>query len=737
MVSASPTPRPALVISILFALAAPVAGQGTDPLEFVDPLIGTGNGNCVPGAQVPFGFVTASPDTLMPRTSGYNYAMPITGFSQIHVSGTGGAGKYGNFLVTPQCGEPRILDRASTWTEEVARPGYYAVTLGRDGIRVEMTASRMVAYHRYTFPKNRPATILLDASSVLTPGKWRPTNQKPVLCDVRVIPPNRIEGGGRFTGGWNPGPYTMFFSAEFDRPFADSGTWTSPTLARGSRAARGDLVGAYAAFAPGATGAIQMKIGVSFAGPAEARRHLRREIPAWDFDAARARARSLWRNAISRIEVTGGTSVTRTIFHTALYHVHTMPHDVTGDGDQWPRSVPHYEDFYCLWDTFRTLHPLFTVIQPGRQRDMIRSLLHVYERTGWMPDAFIAGSNGMTQGGSHSDALVADAAVKGLGAIDYARAYRAMLRNAEEDSPRPDHEGRVVGEYRRLGYIPLTTERSVSRTMDYAFNDFCVARVAGFLGRESDRKKYLARSGNWANLWNPAIRAVCPRRSDGSWLAPFRATDGFGTWKDHFYEGTAWQYSTFVPHEPQGLINRLGGNAEFLRWLDEFFDGGHYNPGNEPDILAPYLYIHAGRPDRTAERVRDLLGKYYGTDRNWLPGDDDSGTMSAWYVWGAIGLYPNTGQDFYYITSPLFESSVIHLSPGKAFRIEAPGTSAGAKYIRSATLNGKPLHRAFLRHSDIARGGTLALEMGTEAAGWAASQLPPSVSTPESGSAGR
>jgi predicted alpha-1,2-mannosidase len=706
------------------------AGAAQSLLALADPFFGADRGgNTVPGARVPFGFVSLSPDTVEPGTSGYRSRADILGFSHTHLSGTGGNGKYGNFLVTPLVGPVRLNNLASAKSEERASPGYYTVLLNRDRIRAELTATRLAGMHRYTFPAVGRVHILIDAASVVETGP-APFRQQPLECEVRVLPPNRIEGTGNFNGGWNPAPYTLHFSAEFDRPFAAFGVWRNDKITEGSRAANGQKAGAYAAFDSSSNPVVQLRVGLSFLSPAKARANLEREMPRWDFEGLRRDAEAAWQRMFSHIAVEGGTEDQRRTFYSALYRAGNMPHDLSGENTWWDSSEPHYEDYCTIWDTFRTLHPLLTLIEPERQRDMVRSLIDIAEHTGWMPDSRVAGANGLTQGGTHADALIADAMVKGLKGIDYRQALRLMVKSAEVQSPRPFYEGRELRDYLRLGYMSLDYDRSASRTLEYAFNDFCIAQVARGLGEQAIHRRFLKRSGNWANVWDDNYRAMRPRHADGSWLEPFSRDFASGWWSGPFYEGSSWQYSTFVPHDPQGLINRVGGDQAYVDWLDEFFDTGKYNPGNEPDILAAYLYIHAARPDRTAERVRRLLATYFRPGRAGLPGNDDSAAMSTWFIWGAIGLYPNTGQDFYYIGSPLFERARIDVGGGRSFTIEARGTSESAKYVRSATLNGKPLQRAFLRHAEILAGGTLSLVMGTAPSDWGRAARPPSVSSP-------
>jgi predicted alpha-1,2-mannosidase len=721
-------------------------------ITYADPFVGTENGgNIVPGAQIPFGFVHVSPDTVNATSAGDNSYENILGFSQTHVSGTGGASKYGNFLLTPWVGKLRVNNLGSPKSDEAASPGYYTVRLTRSDVKAELTATRLVAMHRYTYPASTLSHVLIDVSSVVQPetGKDAIKNPHPVDCDVRVIAPNRIEGTGNFIGGWNQSPYTIHFSAEFDRLALAFGTWRDdriePDIAAASNEGR---VGAYATFDTTRNQTVQIKVGVSFISTEKARANLLQEIPNWDFNAVRRQAEAAWESVLSQIKIEGGTEEQRRVFYTALFHSYYMPHDLTGENAWWNSKEPHYEDFYAIWDTFRTHFPLLTLIQPERQRDMLRSLVDTYVHTGWMPDSRIAGANGMTQGGSNSDVVVADALAKGVTGIDYQKAFEAMVKNAEVESARPLYEGRQGSEYRRLGYVSMNYPRSVSRTVEYAYNDFCIAQVAQALGNTRESKKYLERSKNWMNVWSDETRSARPRYADGRWLAPFEAAHyypdkDYNYWDAPFYEGSGYIYGTYVPHDAQGLINKLGGDPAFIAWLDALFanpptrdpkfNRGLYNHNNEPDFLAAFLYIHAGRVDRTQERVRRILATEYTTGRGGLPGNDDSGAMSSWYVWAAIGLYPNAGQPFYYICSPLFQQATINLGGERSFIVEAPETSETNLYVQSATLNGRALERSWLKHDEIARGGKLVLQMGAAPAVWGRDNRPPSMSSPKSG----
>src|SRR5438128_3983628 len=397
------TMRALLAISLLFAQAVPAFFQtATRPqplIAYADPFFGTENGgNSAPVAQVPFGFVHVSTDTVNTNTAGYNPYENILGFSQTHVSGTGGASKYGNFLTTPLVGKLRVNNLGSPKAEEVSSPGYYTVRLTRSDVKTELTATRLVAMHRYNYPSSKLSHVLIDASSVVQPetGKDALKNPHPVDCWVRGIPPNRIESSGNCIGGWNQSPYTIHFSAEFDRPFSAFGTWRDDSIEAGTVASANEgRVGAYATFDTTSNQTLQMKIGVSLISPEKARANLLQEIPSWDFDVVRRQAEAAWESILAQISIEGGTDEQRRIFYTALFHSHYMPHDLTGENVWWSSGEPHYEDLYAIWDTFRCHFPLLILIQPERHRDMVRSLVCTYVHTAWMPDARITGANGM------------------------------------------------------------------------------------------------------------------------------------------------------------------------------------------------------------------------------------------------------------------------------------------------------------------------------------------------------
>ena len=725
--------RAAMMTAIALCVCA--SGARAQTLSDVDVFIGAeGGGNTVPGAGVPFGFVSISPDTTHGDSNGYDGWAPLVGFSATHVSGTGGASKYGNFRVTPTTGPVDPKNLAFHRTHEAASPGLYSVDLPQ--IHVDLTATRMVAVERYAFTGLDPANLLIDVSSAIQLGGGGP---KATAAHVDTNADGSISGWAKFTGGWNGAPYTLYFDAVFDKTPAELGTWTAvqgaSSVEPGIHAADGgdqrahiaSRLGAYARFAPGQT--VTLKLAVSFVSVDQAKAHLAAEADGKDFTAVRDGALQQWRDVLSTIAIDGGTPDQRKQFYSALYRLHTMPHDLSGDNAWWTSDAPHYEDFYTLWDTFRTVHPLLTLIEPQRQRDMVRSLLDTYSHTGWLPDARVAGANGLVQGGTSGDVIIADAVVKHLGGFDLNLAYEAVKKDGDVEADDQLIAGRELKDYLALGYMSLSQTRSGTRTLEYAYDDFAVAEVARASGHADDAARFLKRSGNWRTLWDDKIGCIHPRYADGAWLenydCDYTYPDSTTPWWDApFYEGSGTQYSSYVPQDPNGLMERTGGKAAFVAWLDHLFDG-HYDAGNEPDILAPYLYLYAGRPDRAADTLRKILAQDYHPTRRGLPGNDDSGTMSAWYVWNAIGIYPNAGQPLYYIGSPLFTKTVLRLEGGKTFTVLAPATSDANRYVVAAKLNGKVLDRAWLTHDEIVHGGTLELQMAAQPGTWATEGIAP------------
>lgn len=725
---------PAKMLAGILILSAAQAQNTKNPADFVDPFIGVaGGGNVPPGPQVPFGMVRLGPDCeRLDANSGYKEG-PVTGFSHTHISGSGGAPKYGNVLVQAFSGELDLTTFAIQHESEVARVGYYATTLVPSQTRVELTATARVGLHRYTFRPESKGHLVFDLGScLLRPGQ--PTNtQQVVASEVRILSADTLIGHTTVRGGWNHGSaYTVYFHATLSRPAQSWGTWKQGKTIPGAMALNGGVEehgGGYFSFDPADNSPVLLKVGISFINSEKARRNLERELPGWDFEGTVAKANAGWNQILSRIWIDGVPNEEKTRFYTALYHTFTMPTDRTGENPRWQSEEPHFDDFYALWDTFRTSFPLFALIAPEYERDLLRSLIDIYRHEGWMPDARSGNDSGVVQGGSDCDMVIADAFVKGIQGVDYQTAYESMVKNAEV-CPGPDHRkwGRGgVDEYIKLGYVPFELERSGNRTLEYAACDFATAQVAKGLGKTADYEKYLKRSASWRNIWmadmvdRDAQGFIIPRKRDGSFSE--LGVKASGSWTHAFYEADSWIYSFFVPHDVHGLIEACGGREKFLARLDRYFTN-HHNISNEPGFLTHCLFAYAGRPDKTAEITRKLTARY-NTTRCGIPGNDDSGAMSAWLIFNLLGFFPNAGQDLYIITTPHLPKAVLQLGNGKKLTILANNVSAQNLYIAAAKLNGTPLNRAWFRHAEIAKGGLLEFEMSASPTNWGRSEPPP------------
>lgn len=717
-----------------------IAYSQHDLSKYVDPFIGTeGGGNVFPGPCVPFGMVKVGPDCgKKDWNAGWDNNGNIHGFSNVHVSGTGGGCKYGNVLFVPVTGKINLRDYSSPRENERTALGLYEVGLKKYGTSARLTALKQTAMHEYSFPGGDESKILVDLGSFLASHE----RQYFVGSEVRILSPTEMEGYTRIRGGWNTGgPYTVYFHAVFDTPAASYGTWKDNKIMPDEKIQydTNQQTGAYFAYNTTAGQKITVKIGISYLSTGKAKANLS-EMSSMNFDEAHAECVNRWNVILNKIAVKGNEEQKK-IFYTALYHSYLQPIDKTGENCKWTSEEPYYDDFYCIWDTFRATHPLFTLLTPSIQVDMLRSLLDIYKHDGYAPDARSGDDNGRVQAGSNADVLFADAYVKGLKGVDYKLALEAMIKNAEVP---PGGDERLEGrggliDYNVKGYVSDKFERSVSRTMEYAYCDYAIATVAKGLKDYDAAEKYEKRSTNWQNLWNSNIESlgfsgfVWPRHENGSWYKEdeFSVFQG-GTWPDIMYETFPWEISFYVPQDMPSLIEKCGGKDRFIRRLDMFFTHerwdqrwfmGLFQISNEPGFLAPCLYNYAGRPDRTAEVVRRTLKERYNTSREGIPGNDDSGSMSSWYVFHALGFYPNAGQNMYLISSPTFEEATINLENGKVLRITAKNASDKNIYIQSAKLNGVAFDDNYLKHTAVADGGTLEFVMGSKPSKWGQTEI--------------
>ena len=776
------------LLVVLAACCSLLAAQ--DLTRWVNPFIGTGgHGHTFPGATVPFGMVQLSPDTRIDNwdgSSGYHYSDDtIYGFSHTHLSGTGIPDGC-DILFMPtvdigylsaQEGDKDKNGYASKFshTNERAEPGYYSVKLDDDDILAELTATTRVGLHRYSFPKGSKARLTLDV-------KWR---DKLLDSEVSWVNNQRIEGY-RQSSSWSKNQ-KVYFVAEFSRKIDSS---TSMVGSSGfsvqhrpemiPESVRTEQSSSYPkglsgtvnslSFKLDADSQLLVKVAISHVSIEGARKNLAAELPHWDFDKVRADAKAAWNKELSKIAVSGGTDAETTNFYTALYHTMIQPnvfndvdgrykghdgkiHVLSGGGEEKrsgganpkskitdPKSGEQYTVF-SLWDTFRAAHPLYTIIDERRTVDFINTFIRQYEQGGRLPVWELWGEETDTMIGYHAVSVIADAMAKGIKGFDYEKAYEAAKHSAELD-----HFG--LKDYKRRGYISMEDEHeSVSKTLEYAYNDWCIAKMGeillekatdeaflktkrpenyGLFGRKelvAEVENYYRRARSFENLFDPSTGFMRPKKN-GGWVSPFAPNEV----TFNFTEGNSWVYSFFVPQDVSRLMQLYGGQDKFVAKLDQLFTTddklagrfqpditgliGQYAHGNEPSHHIPYLFTYAGKPWKTQKYVRQIMDEFYKPTPDGLIGNEDCGQMSAWYILSASGFYPvNPGDGIYAFGTPLFPEMTYRLENGKTFTIRAKNVSPTNKYILNAKLNGAPYKKAFITHEDIKRGGVLEFAM--------------------------
>ena len=732
------------------------SSPAADVLDYVDPLIGTGSfgigyASCYPGPSAPFGMVGVSPDTTLDgfeyyvvHCSGYYYYDPqIRGFSHTHMQGTGVA-DYGNILVMPMNRKPAAPIAEPTFrssfshANETAAPGYYSVTLDDPQVFAELTATGWTAMHRYTWQGGGEPYVVVDPSysiggsvalEQLISGNW--VNNATVAIDAST---QTVSGMTNFSGGLtsgHPGGTDIYYVAQFSQPFTAYGTWTNGEPADGSVAAEGHDVGAYFGFAAGGT-PLLVRVAVSFQSVAQAQANLAAQAPEWDFEGMMDATRDAWRQYLGKIEVTGGSLSQRRVFYTALYHAGLMPHDWTETNGQYlgfdekihdAGGRRYYTDF-SLWDTFRTFHPLLTMLDPVRTADFMQSLTLMYEQGGSMPKwpAGIAYTHCMD--GTSADIVLAEAYLKGIRNFDYDKAYEGCYAHATHDVP---YDGRTgLKDYITLGYVPADHElQGLTYTLEYCYDDSALSSWAAAMDKADDAAMFLKRSGNYRNYWDASTGFLRPRNADGSWVTVFNPAFFYDV---HYTEGDAWHYTFMVPHDIPGLTDLFGSSSALVDKLNyafemnvpfQYFDwlpGAYLWLGNEPSLFHPYVFAAAGRPDLTQKWIRWAMATKYRDFPGGLPGNDDAGTMSAFYIFSALGFFPQAGSVRYVLGSPIFDAAVVHL-PNGDLKITVANNSPDNVYVQSATLNGQALTTPFFTHDQIANGGTLEFVMGPTPAG--------------------
>lgn len=738
------------------------AWQTKTPFDYVNPFIGTDNmGHTFPGAAVPFGMVQLSPETdtilynhgigynpeVYRYCSGYQYRdKTIVGFSHTHFSGTGHS-DLGDFLLMPTIGSVQLSPGTKDHPEngyrsrfshekEKASPGYYAVTLEDYGIDAELTATERVGFHQYTFPPTDDAHLILD----MTSGIYN-YDGKVVWASVRVENDTLVTGF-RQTNGWARTRY-VYFAMAFSRPVKSFGLrndetpvyrgfWRKWNEDRNFPERAGRKLKAHFDFDTRENEKLLVKVALSAVSTGGALENLRAEIPDWDFEGVRNRARTRWNEELSRITIEGSED-RKVNFYTSMYHCFLSPvvfSDVDGryrgldQNIHQSRSFENYTIF-SLWDTYRALHPLFTLVQQKRTADIINSMLAHYEQSvhNILPVWSHWANENWCMIGYHSVPVIADAFMKGIRGYDIKKAFEAVLSSAEYDP----YDG--IGYYRKYGYVPEDlNSNSASKTLEYAYDDWTISRMAHALGNADAGSEFRKRAYSYRNIFDSKTGFMRARNSDGSWKTPF---DPLSTAGQGYIEGNAWNYSLYVPHDVNGFIQLLGGSGKLVAWLDSLFTMevpekyfeqsedvtrvgaiANYVHGNEPSHHVPYLYNYAGQSWKTQERVHQIMNTMYKSAPDGLSGNDDCGQMSAWYVFSALGFYPVTpGSNEYVIGSPCVPHARISLENGKTFEVVAENLSVSSIYIRDAFLNGSRIDRAFVTHEEIMKGGKLRFVM--------------------------
>jgi len=710
--------------------------------SYVDPFIGTGgHGHTFPGPCLPHGMVQLSPDTGEDGwdwCSGYHDSdHSVMGFSYTHLSGTGGA-DMGDILFMAYTGEWKTEPGSKehpqegyrsvfSHNEEQASVGYYSVLLKSYDIKAELTVTKRCGMQRYTFPKTGNHNIILDLD--------RGIGNHTVSSSVHFVGNDAIEGY-RQSNGWANNRYVYFY-ASFSQPFDKQAIVEDGQIAEGAQESTGKIVKALVRFSSTTDKPVLVKVGISAVSMANAKANLEAEIPGWNFDNLRQAAVQTWDKALSTITVTGGSKEKLRTFYTALYHSLLAPYlysDVNGQYVGMDHKVHvakgfNYYTVFSLWDTFRAAHPLYALIEPKINNDFVKSMLAMYKEGGRLPVWELDSNETWCMIGNHSIPVIADACLHGNPDFSVEEAYQAMKATVDDTI-------RGLKAYQRYGYVPYDVEtNSVSITVEYAYDDWCVAQVAKKLGKTADYKRFMQRAENFRNLYNPATDFLQGKNTEGTWRKNFNPIDVSRLGSDDFTEGNSWQYTFFAPQDVDGLISLLGGRKAFAHKLDSLFDQpsvnnnpdepdvsgmiGQYSQGNEPSHQIAYMYNYVGEPSRTAERVRLIADSLYNDTREGLCGNDDCGQMSAWYVFSVMGFYPvNPASGEYVIGSPLFEKVIIHTGNAKSFTIEAGNVSTTNKYIQSAMMNGKSYPYSYITKKQIEQGSTLLLNMGDKPSKW-------------------
>lgn len=726
------------VCAFSLTLATLQAGEIT---KYVNPFIGTGaidgglSGNNYPGATSPFGMIQLSPDTSEAPNwgdaSGYDYNRnTIFGFSHTRLSGTGASDLIDITLMPTSSGR---TSSAFTHDEEKARPGYYQVMLKDENINAELTTTQRNGIHRYQYPAGKDAEIILDMDHSADKGSW---GRRIINSQIRILNDHAVEGY-RIITGWAK-LRKIYFYMEFSSPILTSMLRDGGRVHENTAVINGTNLHGCFRFGQLNGKPLTCKVALSSVSMENARQNMEQEAPHWDFDRYVAAADADWEKQLGKIEVKG-TEVQKEIFYTALYHTMIQPNtmsDVNGEymaADYTTRKVANNETHYTtfsLWDTFRASHPLYTLLEPERVTDFVKSMIRQYEYYGYLPIWQLWGQDNYCMIGNHSIPVITDAILKGIPGIDMEKAYEAVYNSSVTSHPNSPFEV-----WEKYGFMPENIQtQSVSITLEQAFDDWCVAQLAAKLNKDADYQRFHKRSEYYRNLFHPKTKFFQSKNDKGEWIEPFDPYQYGGNGGHPFTEGNAWQYFWYVPHNIQALMELTGGTKAFEQKLDTFFTStykseqmnhnasgfvGQYAHGNEPSHHVAYLYNFAGQPWKTQKYVSHILNTLYNNTSSGYAGNDDCGQMSAWYVFSAMGFYPvNPADGRYVIGSPLLDECTLKLAGNKEFRIRTIRKSPEDIYIQSVTLNGKKHKDFFITHQDIMNGGTMVFKMGKKPSGW-------------------
>ncbi|KAI1073541.1 glycoside hydrolase family 92 protein [Whalleya microplaca] len=741
---------------------------GADVLQFIDPLIGSTNGgNVFAGATRPYALAKPVADVDGQNTGGFSTdGSNIVGFSSVHDSGTGGNPSLGNFPLFPQlCPGDEVNNcnfligaRATHYVDDsvIARPGYFGVEMV-SGVKASMTSSEHAALYTFEFPagEGQHPLVLLDLTDL-----WKSRQNASISVDASS---GSLKGNGTFLPSFGPASYVMHFCVDFfGGEIFDNGVWVNNragTEPKELYVTRGFNLfyleaGGWARFENLVNNTLTARMGISFISVDQACRRAEEEIPdpLQDFNKLVAEAEDAWREKLSPISINpgGAAEELQTSFWSGLYRTMISPQNYTSENPYWDSGIPYFDSYYCIWDSFRVQHPLLTILDPQAQIQMVNSLIDIYKHEGWLPDCHMSLSPGWTQDGSNADVVLVDAYVKNLTGIDWELALKAIIQDAEVEPLEWAYHGRGgLQSWKNLLYIPYldfdpvgfgTNSRSISRTLEYAYNDYCLSTLAQGLGYDDLYNKYVTRSANWQYIWKPEQNSVI-NGNDTGFLGFFQPKYQNGTWgfqdpiacsaladfcsltsnPSETFEASVWQYQFLVPQSMSTLIGLMGNEDQFIKRLDFFHTSGLADISNEPVFSTVYLYHYAGRPGLSTKRLHTYIPSSFNTSYGGLPGNDDSGSMGAFVAFGMIGLFPIAGQDVYLISAPFFEEINI-TSPltGKTARIKAIGFDTGYEniYIQNVTVNGQAWAKSWISHALFSEGWTLEVALGNEESGW-------------------